>query len=192
MTRVAGVLIVLSGLPGTGKSSMARRLADTYSAVYLRIDTIEQALLRAGAVAGKIGPAGYSVAYAMAEENLRLGLIVIADSVNPLALTREAWRATAMRAGAQVIEVEVCCSDVAEHRRRIDTRKADIDGHRLPAWQDVLDRTYEPWSSERIVIDTANLEPDVCAELLDQPLRAAIAACRSGAPSGKAPTVDFH
>ena len=171
---MVGVLITLGGLPGTGKSSIARRLADKYSAVYLRIDTIEQALLRAGAVGHETGPEGYFVAYALAEENLRLGRIVVADSVNPLALTRQAWRTTAMRAGAQIIEGEVCCTDVAEHRRRVETRSGDIQGHCLPTWQDVLDRHYEAWTSERIVIDTVSGEPDACVDLLDQPIRAAM------------------
>jgi predicted kinase len=170
----AGALIVLGGLPGTGKSSIARRLADKYAAMYLRIDTIEQALIRVGAIKGKIGPEGYSVAYAVAEENLSLGRIVIADSVNPLALTREAWRDVAARALARIIEVEVRCSDAAEHRRRVETRVADIDGLRLPTWQDVLDRTYEPWEGEPIVIDTAHCNPDTCVAMLDQPLRAAM------------------
>jgi predicted kinase len=176
MPHTVGVLIVLGGMPGTGKSSIARRLAEKYAAMYLRIDTIEQALIRAGLPAKEIGPEGYSVAYALAEENLRVGRIVIADSVNPLVLTREAWRAAATRAGAKVIEVEVRCSDVAEHQRRVEMRVADIDEHILPTWQDVLGRTYEPWDRERIVIDTAHRDPDDCMEMLDQALRVAMPA----------------
>jgi predicted kinase len=43
---------------------------------------------------------------------------VIAESVNPLPVTRAAWRETAGRAGVPAVEVEVVCSDLAEHRRR--------------------------------------------------------------------------
>jgi predicted kinase len=168
MAQAAGVLIALGGLPGTGKSSIARELAVRHGAVHLRIDTIEQALRRAGLA---VGPAGYVVAYALAEDNLRLGRMVIADSVNPLAVTREAWRASAYRAGARVVEVEVCCTDVAEHRHRIESRLPDIDGHVLPTWQDVVDRRYEPWTDEHIIIDTARLALDACVKMLDQPLR---------------------
>jgi predicted kinase len=176
MPRQPGVLIVLGGLPGTGKSSIARRLAEKYAAMYLRIDTIEQALVRAGIYAREIGPEGYSIAYALAEENLRLGRIVVADSVNPIALTREAWRAAATKVGANVIEVEVCCSDAEEHRCRVETRVTDIDGLILPTWRDVLERTYEPWDSERIIIDTAHRDPVACVEILDQLLRKAMSA----------------
>lgn len=176
VSQADGILIALGGLPGTGKSSIAREFANRHGAMHLRIDTIEQALMRTGFVAEDIGPAGYVVAYAVAEDNLRLGRVVIADSVNPLAVTRQAWRATASRAGASIIEVEICCSDAAEHRRRVESRKADIDGHRLPTWQDVLSRHYESWSDERLVIDTATLAVDACMKMLDQHLRAAMKA----------------
>ena len=42
-----------------------------------------------------MGDSGYRAAYAVAEDNLRLGHVVIADSVNPWPVTREAWRAVA-------------------------------------------------------------------------------------------------
>ena len=38
------MLIIFSGLPGSGKSTIARALAQQLGAVYLRIDTIEQAI----------------------------------------------------------------------------------------------------------------------------------------------------
>ena len=44
-----------------------------------------------------------------AEDNLRLACTVVADSVNPLPITREAWRAVAGRAGVPVLEIEVVC-----------------------------------------------------------------------------------
>jgi predicted kinase len=153
---MAAMLIVFGGLPGTGKSTLARALAAERAALYLRIDTIEQALRESGVLAGDVGPAGYLVGYALAESNLRLGRSVVADSVNPLMLTREAWRRVAAGAGAAIAEVEVICSDPAEHRRRVETRVIDIPGLAPPSWQAVLARAYEPWSPPPIVLDTAH------------------------------------
>jgi predicted kinase len=148
------MLIVLSGLPGTGKTTIARQLAIELAAVYLRIDSIEQSIRGAGL---PVEGVGYSVAHAVAEDNLRLGRIVVADCVNPWPLTRSEWRAVADRAGVPRLDVEIVCSDAGEHRRRVEARPADIMGHKLPTWQDVIERDYRPWDVDRIVIDTARL-----------------------------------
>ena len=116
-------------------------------------------------LAGEVGPAGYMVAYALAEANLRLGGIVVADSVNPLAITRDAWRKVAAVTASAIVEIEVVCSDANEHRRRIETRTIDIAGLTPPSWQQVIDRHYEPWDRPRLALDTANRTP---AETLEE------------------------
>ena len=149
------MIIILSGLPGVGKTAIARDLASQIGAVHLRIDSIEQAMWRSQAVSTSLDDAGYRVAYAVAEDNLRLGLTVIADSVNPIQLTRDAWIDVSAHAGVPAIEIEVMCSDVDEHRRRVESRVSDIPGHRLPTWDEVMSREYVPWNREHIVLDTA-------------------------------------
>lgn len=147
-----------------GKTAIATGLARDIKAVHLRIDSIEQALRNSNVTIA--GPEGYVVAYAIAEDNLRLGRTVIADSVNPVEVTRAAWRNVARRAGKRCIEIEIVCSDQAEHRRRVESRVADIIGHQLPTWQQVCAREYEPWPAG-IVIDTAG-----------QPIKASVSALR--------------
>ena len=147
------MLLIFGGLPAVGKTAIATGLAREISAVHLRIDSIEQALRNSNVEVS--GPEGYVVAYAIAEDNLRLGRTVIADSVNPIEIARAAWREVAQRAGKRCIEIEMVCSDEAEHRRRVDTRIADIIGHQLPTWREVCSREYEPWEAD-VVIDTAS------------------------------------
>lgn len=164
------LLIVFGGLPGTGKTTIAREVARRQRATYLRIDTIEQAIREADGLAGDIGPAGYAAAYALAEANLRLGQAVVADAVNPLAITRAAWRSAAVAAAAPILEVELLCSDQAEHRRRVEGRVVDVPGLVPPGWAAVLAREYEPWPAPHLVIDTATASPDeavdrVCAAI---------------------------
>jgi predicted kinase len=157
------VLIVFAGLPGTGKSSIAQSLAARTAAIYLRIDTIEQAIRKSPGASQTINEEGYRVAYALAQENLRLEQSVIADSVNPVRASRDAWRDVGLRTGAIFAEVEVICSDLASHRRRVETRAVTVPGLRLPTWADVLAREYEPWNREHLVIDTAQKSIAACA-----------------------------
>ncbi|MEM9088000.1 MAG: AAA family ATPase [Cyanobacteria bacterium P01_F01_bin.53] len=144
------MLYVFSGLPGTGKSTLAAALAQARNALYLRVDTIEQALKNS--TGHKIGP---EIAYVLAAENLGLGTDVVADSVNPLEVTRAAWRQTAVNSKCAFRELEIICSDTEEHRRRIETRKATVKGLKLPTWQQVVAREYDKWDGNPIVIDTA-------------------------------------
>jgi len=161
------MLIVFGGLPASGKSTLSRALAERLAAVHVRVDTIEHALKSGQPAHEDIGPAGYLIAYAVAGDNLRLGHIVVADSVNPLPETRQAWRDVAVHNGAEAIAVEVVCSDVDEHRRRVETRTIDIEGFVAPTWTEVEARDYQPWPEADLVVDTAGRSVDVClAELL--------------------------
>ncbi|MER5527222.1 AAA family ATPase [Streptomyces sp. NPDC002677] len=160
------MLIVIGGLPGTGKTTLARLMAARIGAVHLRIDTIEQAIVRSGLAQHPVGPAGYVIGYALAEEHLRQGLTVIAESVNPLTVTRDSWQSVGTQAAVPVVEVEVICSDPVEHRERVTTRSIDIPDLPLPDWQQVLNRDYEPWNREHLVIDTAGQDPQHSLALL--------------------------
>jgi predicted kinase len=152
------MLYIFSGLPGTGKSTLAAALSRRRNAVYLRIDTIEQAIRDAGSIVQ--GVEGYAVAYKVAAENLRIGADVVADSVNPVEITRRSWRDAAVQNKSPFIEIEIICSNLEEHRRRIESRASDISGLKLPDWTAVSEREYEQWSIEHIIIDTAGKTPD--------------------------------
>jgi predicted kinase len=164
------MLVILSGLPGVGKTVIARELACQISGVHVRIDSIEQAIRGWAGVNQPLEDVGYRVAYAIAEDNLRIGRIVVADSVNPLRLTRDAWLNVAKRAGVTAVEVEIRCSSPEEHRRRIEARAADIPSLTMPTWADVVAREYHPWDRDHLVIESASRTIDenvslICAAL---------------------------
>ena len=179
------MLIVFGGLPGVGKTTLARPVARKLQAAYLRVDTIEQALRSSEMLQAEVGPAGYLVAYRVAEENLRMGRTVVVDSVNPLNTTRDAWLSVALDASANAIEIEVICSDPSEHRRRVETRKADINGLPSPSWEAVLGRTYEDWIRPHLVLDTSNRSQEKALEELFDYLRKfteAVGSRKEGSP----------
>jgi len=157
------VLISLAGLPGTGKTTIARAVATRLRAVHLRLDTVEQALVDSGAHTHPVGPVGYHVARALAGDHLRQGLVVVADCVNPVAVTRDLWREVARAAGTGLLEVEVVCSDPARHRERVATRTGGVPGMPLPTWEEVAAARPDPWTRDHLVLDTARGTVQECA-----------------------------
>lgn len=149
------MLVVFAGLPGSGKTTLARRLSEALGAAYIRIDSIEHAIRTANAPACEVGDVGYRVGYALARDNLRDGRTVVADAVNPVQESRDGWRAAASECGVDVVEIEVICSDQTEHRRRVERRTTDISGFVLPTWETVTAREYHSWNRDRVVVDTA-------------------------------------
>lgn len=166
------MLIVFSGLPCTGKTTIAKGLVDTIGALYLRIDTIEQAIRNSGALAQDVGRSGYMVANELALSNLDLGRTVIVDCVNPVIESRLAWSEIASRAGVRLMNIEVICSDKNEHQRRVETRLGDISGLTPPTWQSVLDHEYEAWAEAPFTIDTALTSPVQAVSMLAKRLLA--------------------
>lgn len=168
MTKMcrATMLIILSGLPGSGKTTLAKQLARQLSALHLRIDSIEQTILHQQA---EIGTLGYQIAQVIALDNLRLGHWVIADSVNPTTESRAAWRDCARQAGQPYQQIALSCLDPAEHQHRVTTRCADIPGHKLPDWPQVMAREYQAWQHDCWHIDTAQQSPmEIASQLIAQ------------------------
>ncbi|MBW7894237.1 MAG: AAA family ATPase [Opitutaceae bacterium] len=157
------VLYIFSGLPGAGKSTLAQRLATRLGCVFVRIDTIEQSLreLCSLSVQGE----GYQLACRIAADNLSIGISVVADSCNPIELTRTEWEDVARSSAATPLNIEITCTDKTEHRQRVETRQPGVLGLRLPTWQEVEERQYDEWTKDRIVIDTSGKTVD---EAFDQ------------------------
>ncbi|WP_299954059.1 AAA family ATPase [uncultured Modestobacter sp.] len=155
------MLIVVGGLPGVGKTTVARAVAGELRAAHLRIDAFETALLRQHLVAGpdEVGAHGYDLALAAADTCLTAGTDVLVDAVFDVAAARRPFRELAARHGAGVHWLRLICTDPAEHRRRVEERTADLAGHTVPTWEQVRARRVDQWHERHTVVDTAGGDP---------------------------------
>jgi predicted kinase len=95
MEYLKPILYSFSGLPGTGKSTLAKNVAKILKAVYIRIDTIEQGIR--DLCKFNVQAEGYRLGYKIAEDNLGIGNNVVSDQCNPINLTRNEWNDIAIK-----------------------------------------------------------------------------------------------
>jgi predicted kinase len=169
INKVAPTLIVLSGLPGSGKTALAEGLSRALSIPVFSVDPIEAAMWRARIDKTSTGGAAYEVAHALADEHLRLRIPVIVDAVNPVEAPRTAWRNLAAKHRVTLKIIECVCSDETILRQRIESRVRSVAATHEMTWAMLLQRRaeYEAWTDQRLVLDTARTSP---AQLLTQAL----------------------
>lgn len=160
-------MIVVSGLPGIGKTTVAAGVAARLKAVHLSVDTVEDAMLGAGPPPDwQTGVAAYEVTRVAAEQNLALGWDVVVDAVNDSEPARRTWRRAAERTAVARRFVLLVCSDRAEHRRRLESRRRGLRHLPEPTWEHVEARAcgYEPWTDRHFVIDAGGSSETVIEE----------------------------
>ncbi|MCO6381584.1 AAA family ATPase [Oceanicola sp. 502str15] len=158
-------LVVLAGLPGSGKTTVSRALARLSGAIHLRIDTVETAISASVLAPEDVADAGYRVAQAQARDFLAQGHSTIIDCVNQWQMTRD-WFCEIATGQTRLVTCEITCSNEITHRKRVESRRADLPGHKLPDWQAVLERDYNPWAGAELHIDTATASPEAAAGLI--------------------------
>jgi predicted kinase len=151
------MLIVMAGLPGSGKSAVAEAVGRALRFPVVSVDPIEAAMCRAGIDRTQpTGLAAYVVAEAVASDILALGQGVVVDAVNAVEPARQMWRELAETHEAELRWIEVECSDLDLHRTRLESRNRGRRAPHEPSWADVQLRRseYEPWTEERLLLDT--------------------------------------
>jgi len=135
------------------------------------VDPVEVAILRCDLPAGwNVGVAAYEAVRTMAESNLALGGVVVVDAVNDSEAARDTWRAAARNSKAALMFAVLTCSDIDEHRRRLEGRSRGFSRLSEPSWSQVLNRSPDsaPWDCEHLDVDTSatsvtEISDNICA-----------------------------
>jgi predicted kinase len=155
-------LIVFSGLPGTGKSSLAEGLGKHLSIPVFAKDWLEAALVRSELVASNqnkpLGSAGYQLLTTLAERQLMMHQSVILDSVASTQSIRNTWKRLSDQYQAEWRVIECICSDESLHRSQLSRRERNIPGWHKLQWSDVekVKGYFSPWVENRLILDMLN------------------------------------
>ena len=159
------MLVLFTGPPGTGKSTLAEAVADAMHASVLGWDWVMAAFTTFSTVQASLSSldpvehrkVGWSIMRNLAVAQVRNGRSVVLDGVardTEVAQTRR----TAAREGARCIVVATTCTDIAEHERRLVDRTRAIPGWHELEWDSVanlLARWTAPGDAD-LVLDAMN------------------------------------
>jgi predicted kinase len=149
------MLIVMSGLAGSGKSTIAEAIGRARHCPVLSVDPIESAIVRSGVKRSfETGLAAYIAAATLAEAHLSGGLDVVIDAANYVEEARDMWRTLAKKHRLALTVIECVVTDPTIHAARLSSRDRGL-AIAEPGWQLVEEQRAEwtPWPEPHLTLD---------------------------------------
>ena len=152
------VLVVLNGLPGTGKSYFARQIAERVPLAVLESDALRKVLVRSPSYTARENTQLFRALHEMIELLLARDVPVLLDATNTRESHRENLYEIARRHGARAMPVLLDAPE-ATVRQRLERRmnespRGDSSDAGWPVYQRLL-AAWEPIGREHLVVDTS-------------------------------------
>ena len=151
------ILVLVTGLQGTGKSTVAQMAANALGAPLIAHDWVMSGLRPFPEIQAALGAmeppghgrVGWSLLRALAQSQLRRGSSVVLDAVARAPLV-EAMRLLAAEEGVRFFVIMTDCSNRDLHRSRVDGRDRGIPGWYELEWSQV-EQSRESWDADMSV-----------------------------------------
>jgi predicted kinase len=150
--------VVVSGLPGTGKTFFCRKLAENCPFLIIESDAMRKALFASPNYSASESTQLFKVLHRMIEELLRNGISLVFDATNLIENHREYLYRIADRSGARLIIVHVEAPPEVVHQRLQIRQNGDEVFNRSDADRKVYDRmklSREEIRRNHLVVDTS-------------------------------------
>jgi hypothetical protein len=175
------MLVLIAGLPGTGKSTIAMHLARRLRATVLRTDVIRKQLFPEPKYTEEEKELVYRVTFLIAEYLLRAERNVILDGTFYKRSLRERVYQLAKAMKTKLIIVECCAPEaVVKQRMEMRAKKKNIPTDAdFEVYKKIRDQ-FEPLQRPRVIVDTSNPLEENLAEIMRYIRSRTKAARRSG------------
>jgi len=156
--QVLPALIVVSGLPGAGKSFFCHELAEKLPSLILASDALRKILFPTPRYNEQENKRLFAACHVLIEELLKKGIPVIFDATNLLEHHREYLYRAAQRAGAKLILVWVEAPPEVVRQRLLAREKGAISEYDSEAGWEVYNKMKphsQKISRNHLVVDTS-------------------------------------
>ena len=164
-------LVVLSGLPASGKSHLAREIAMRHPLAVLNSDALRRTMVKRPTYSQKESARLFAAIHALLEDLLRRGIPALLDATNLKEAHRRPVYEIAERTGARLLLIEVRASDdIIRQRlkaRRTNENAADLSEATVEVYK-MMREEAEPIARPHLVVDTSGTLDEAIARIVGE------------------------
>ena len=149
-------IIIVGGVPGAGKSTLAKALSKELNIPTFSKDELEAAVSRVGLCNNKeTKGVGFEIMAALAKNQIETNNSAIFDFIASKSRIMEQWPELLE---TDIKYIECICSNEYIHRERIQSRNRNIEGWYELEWKDVLTikKYFQPLMADHLILDSVD------------------------------------